>query len=58
MDIFKTDPMIGIFFLIVNILLITKFSFKNGVPTCDNYVFNVEALDKKRIKQVKITLPN
>jgi gliding motility-associated protein GldE len=24
----------------------------------DNYVFNVEALDKKRIKQVKITLPN
>jgi FtsH-binding integral membrane protein len=41
MDIFKTDPMIGIFFLIVNILLITKFSFKNGVPTCDNYVFNV-----------------
>jgi gliding motility-associated protein GldE len=24
----------------------------------DNYVFNVEALDKKRVKQVKITLPN
>ena len=41
MNIFKTDPMIGIIFLIVNLLLITNFSFKNGLPTCDNYVFNV-----------------
>lgn len=24
----------------------------------DNYVFNIEALDKKRVKQVKVTLPN
>ena len=41
MNIFKTDPMIGVIFLIVNLLLITNFSFKNGLPTCDNYVFNV-----------------
>ena len=24
----------------------------------DNYVFIIESLDKKRIKQVKVTLPN
>ena len=41
MNIFKTDPVIGIVFLITNVLLITNFSFKNGLPTCDNYVFNV-----------------
>ena len=31
----------GIIAFIIILYLISKFSFKNGNPTCDNYVFNV-----------------
>ncbi len=35
-----------------------KFPKKNEIIVFDAYQFKIEALDKKRIKQVKITLPN
>ena len=41
MNIFNQDISIAIAFLIVNIIVITYTSFKNGVPTCSNYVMNV-----------------
>ena len=34
-----------------------KFPKKNTRVTFDNYVFTIEGLDKKRIKQVKLTIP-
>jgi len=41
MNIFNQDISIAISFLIINIIVITYTSFKNGVPTCSNYVMNV-----------------
>lgn len=41
MNIFNQDISIPISLLIVNIIVITYTSFKNGVPTCSNYVMNV-----------------
>ena len=35
-----------------------RFPKKNEVLNFSNYQFKIEALDKKRIKQVKVTLPN
>ncbi|NNC69697.1 MAG: gliding motility-associated protein GldE [Flavobacteriaceae bacterium] len=35
-----------------------KFPKKNEILRFKNYKFKIEALDKKRIKQVKVTLPN
>ena len=35
-----------------------KFPKKNEVVQFNEYQFKIEALDKKRIKQVKVTLPN
>ncbi len=35
-----------------------KFPEKNEVVQFNEYQFKIEALDKKRIKQVKVTLPN
>ena len=35
-----------------------KFPKKNEILKFKNYKFKIEALDKKRIKQVKVTLPN
>ena len=35
-----------------------RFPKKNEILIFSNYQFKIEALDKKRIKQVKVTLPN
>ena len=35
-----------------------KFPKKNDKVTFKNYNFTIEAIDKKRIKQVKVNLPS
>ena len=37
--------------------IIGKFPKKNDKVTFKNYNFTIEAIDKKRIKQVKVSLP-
>lgn len=41
MNIFKQDISIAYLLLIANIVIIYFSSFKNGIPTCNNYVVNV-----------------
>tara|TARA_Y100000992_G_scaffold302566_1_gene277363 strand:- start:1898 stop:2725 length:828 start_codon:yes stop_codon:yes gene_type:complete len=41
MNIFKQDILFAYLFLIANIVILYYSSFKNGVPTCNNYVINV-----------------